>query len=190
MVAGESSCRCSTCGAVCEGRFAGCPAVWAAGPREVSLVEPDAQSGASPAPVVSAFLSAERPERSHLAGAPSAPEAGDARAQVFDWLQDSFEGLRSQLKVLSDAVGRQQQALGSMSEAGATAERLAELADALPDRIGEAVQGAMVSLPPVPESAPGDGSGPSINRGGWQDRLRALRPQAREGGAGEATGTR
>ncbi len=190
MVAGESSCRCSTCGAVCEGRFAGCPEVWAAGPREVTLVEPETSGVASPASVVSAFVSAEPPERSRVRAAPSTAPAGDARAQAFDWLQDSFDGLRSQLKVLSDAVSRQQQTLGSMGEAGATAERLAELADALPDRIGEAVRGAVVSLPPVHESAPGDGSSPSINRGGWQDRLRALRPSARGSGAGEGAGTR
>ena len=38
MVAEAKSVRCVTCGVVCTGRFSGCAAVWAAGPRKVKAV--------------------------------------------------------------------------------------------------------------------------------------------------------
>lgn len=40
MTAGASSCSCTVCGTVCTGRFAGCTAVWARGPKEVVLEAP------------------------------------------------------------------------------------------------------------------------------------------------------
>lgn len=40
MTAGATSCTCTVCGTVCTGRFAGCAAVWARGPREVAVDAP------------------------------------------------------------------------------------------------------------------------------------------------------
>ena len=40
MTAGATSCSCTICGTVCRGRFAGCAAVWARGPREVPVDAP------------------------------------------------------------------------------------------------------------------------------------------------------
>ena len=40
MTAGATSCSCEVCGTVCTGRFAGCAAVWARGPREVAVNAP------------------------------------------------------------------------------------------------------------------------------------------------------
>jgi hypothetical protein len=40
MTAGGTSCSCSICGTTCTGRFAGCAAVWARGPREVAVDAP------------------------------------------------------------------------------------------------------------------------------------------------------
>lgn len=40
MTAGATSCSCTVCGTVCTGRFAGCAAVWARGPREVAVDAP------------------------------------------------------------------------------------------------------------------------------------------------------
>ncbi len=40
MAAGATSCTCTVCGTVCTGRFAGCAAVWARGPREVAVNAP------------------------------------------------------------------------------------------------------------------------------------------------------
>jgi hypothetical protein len=71
--------------------------------------------------------------------------ADERRGQVFQWLQDSFEGVSSQLRVLSDNLSRQQQALAGMTDAQEAAERLSRLADALPERIGAAVQEALTA---------------------------------------------
>jgi len=38
MIARADACACEVCGARCEGRFDGCPAVWAKGPVQVELV--------------------------------------------------------------------------------------------------------------------------------------------------------
>ncbi|HVV35168.1 MAG TPA: hypothetical protein VHC63_01100 [Acidimicrobiales bacterium] len=40
MTAYADHCECTVCGTVCTGRFAGCGAVWARGPREVSVNAP------------------------------------------------------------------------------------------------------------------------------------------------------
>lgn len=37
MVAGEAACSCPACGVVCTGRFTGCAAVWARGPRVLQI---------------------------------------------------------------------------------------------------------------------------------------------------------
>ncbi len=48
MTAHSDHCECTVCGTVCTGRFAGCGAVWARGPREVSVSAPHfGRSGAS-----------------------------------------------------------------------------------------------------------------------------------------------
>src|SRR5579859_2614962 len=40
MTAHSDRCECTVCGTVCRGRFAGCGAVWARGPREVAVNAP------------------------------------------------------------------------------------------------------------------------------------------------------
>jgi hypothetical protein len=54
MVAADERCVCPECGAVCRGRFRGCPEVWNRGPQAVSLArEPPGGRGvarARPAP--------------------------------------------------------------------------------------------------------------------------------------------
>jgi len=78
------------------------------------------------------------------AGATSpVPAADGMRGQIFEWLQDSFEGLNAQMRVLADNLNRQQQALAEVSDSHAAAGRLSQLADALPERIGAAVQEAV-----------------------------------------------
>jgi hypothetical protein len=50
MVAGAAACTCAHCGAVCRGRFNGCPAVWARGPvsaKPAAAMEPIAAAHAS-----------------------------------------------------------------------------------------------------------------------------------------------
>lgn len=217
MRAGESACHCPQCGVVCEGQFNGCATVWAAGPREVVLVRPEArvadlgvgangastpgvngvqvqvtngagepvatveaapittdtvrtawpsrEGGAQPwqpeAPAVPAASVAqsapvsEPVEPVQPASTPAVDPAGrpapvvasadERRGQVFSWLKDSFDGVNSQLRVLSDNLSRQQQVLAGMTDAQAAASRLSQLADALPERIGAAVQEAVAA---------------------------------------------
>jgi hypothetical protein len=38
MVAGGDACHCEVCGTRCEGKFEGCPDVWARGPVQVELI--------------------------------------------------------------------------------------------------------------------------------------------------------
>lgn len=207
MRAGEAACQCPECGVVCEGQFAGCSTVWAAGPREVVLsrpvtpvAEPPVVNGGSapgfngkPAPVVnddsvlagsegaaSVPISAVQtawpglavharswrptpqvaahtgepepepvaePAEPELAAkpAPLVAASDERRSQIFEWLRDSFEGVNSQMRVLSDSVSRQQQVLAGMTDAEEAAARLSQLADALPERIGAAVKEAVIA---------------------------------------------
>ncbi len=53
--------------------------------------------------------------------------AEEARGRVFEWLRESFEGLQAELRVLNEAVDRQQQRLSDLtgalaSGAGAAAQ--------------------------------------------------------------------
>ena len=115
--------------------------------------------------------------------------AEEARGRVFEWLQDSFESLQAELRVLSEAVDRQQRGLVALTGAGDAAGRLADLAEALPERIDEAVrealghQGVDAGGDPDQQRAGStrlttlaSTAQPPINRSGWQDRLLALRP--------------
>jgi len=82
-------------------------------------------------------------EVSAAGAAPPAPAADERRSQIFEWLQQTFEGLNSQMRVLSDNLSRQEQALAEVSSSHEAAGRLSQLADALPERIGAAVQEAV-----------------------------------------------
>ncbi len=84
-------------------------------------------------------------EVSAAGAAPPVPAADERRSQIFEWLQQSFEGLNSQMRVLSDNLSRQQQALAEVSASHEEAGRLSQLADALPERIGTAVQEAVTA---------------------------------------------
>ena len=181
---------------VCEGRFAGCSTVWERGPRAFVRVWPKKLPGNDPpslsreAKSVEAHPEAQpeaaspepngNSERQGPEGAgpsPPPPTAGplpvavadDMRGQVFEWLHDSFDSLRSQLRVLSDAVSRQQRALDSMTEAGAAAERLSRLADVLPDRIGEAVYEAIAPRGAASDNGAGTGDGSDGSGRGTED---------------------
>jgi len=85
MLAGAHACTCDVCGARCEGRFDGCPEVWANGPVQVELVR-------RPAPRYGA--------RSDTVGARSSNDAelADVRA--------SLERLETRLTMLEMNVTR------------------------------------------------------------------------------------
>lgn len=50
MVAGAVACACPECGAACTGKFAGCPAVWAAGPVPIPVRPRQPAPAATPEP--------------------------------------------------------------------------------------------------------------------------------------------
>lgn len=157
MTAGTSSCRCEQCGVVCEGRFAGCATVWAAGPREVPLARvasddmaPANRPARSPAaPVideVSPIDVAPAPSRRlEAVAADRHPVDPGADADVLAWLRSAFDGVRAELRVLGQAVDRQERAMARTAEASEAAARLAELADGLPERIAAAVTEALAT---------------------------------------------
>ena len=68
---------------------------------------------------------------------------GPAGGEVLTWLRTAFDGVRSELRVLRDAVDRQQVVLANIAESQAAAERLVDIADGLPERIGDAVSDAV-----------------------------------------------
>jgi hypothetical protein len=151
MTAGESSCECAVCGVVCGGKFTGCAAVWARGPREAPLLPPTG-SDVLPGPEAPMALALRRhplpePETELLSRASTTAVAtvDDDQSGDLQWLREAFEGMRAELRVLRDAVSRQEQTLAVRAEADAAAERLVALADELPDRIGLAVSEAVRS---------------------------------------------
>ena len=143
VTAGDSACHCTVCGVVCEGQFAGCEAVWARGPREVTLLRPDGQR-AGDRPV--AAVEAERGPESDL-------YLEDGRGEVLEWLRVAFEGVRADLTVLSNTVARQQRAIAKAARHEPDGDRLLEVADALPARVATAVSEAVRAHP----SATGNG---------------------------------
>lgn len=110
-------------------------------PTEPEAEVPVAEPGAEPAPL--AVLAEEQ-------------------AQVSEWLQDSLDGMRAQLRVLSDAVNRQR-AIAAFTESGAAAERFSDLANALPGRIGEAVREAVVPRQDATSTQSPNGQAPRIS---------------------------
>lgn len=138
MTAGDTSCTCGTCGVVCAGRFSACSAVWARGPRQVTLASPvlagrpavkaDANGGSGVVATEPATVT---------------NSADDGRGEVLEWLQSAFDGVRGDLALVADAIARQQQALNTLTHAEETTTHLVELAEALPDRVSTAVAGAV-----------------------------------------------
>jgi hypothetical protein len=181
MVAGEAACHCDQCGVICEGKFAGCEAVWAAGPREVEFDRPPR---VPERPATTAVMSEDarhdleeevppdapwaRPESDPrsvqppdplepirrptvYADAPLAsPVTDDARLEVMEWLRSAFDGLRAELRVLSDGIARQQSSIADVIEANAAAVQIVEAADALPGRVAAAVAEAVAGVTPEP----------------------------------------
>ena len=92
MVADAKSCKCATCGVVCTGRFSGCAAVWAAGPRKVNAMRGSlVQRRVTPAPI-------------EVEAAPEAPSAPADDAQVDALRADLISVMRRLDEVQVDAV--------------------------------------------------------------------------------------
>lgn len=136
MTAGGASCSCEHCGAVCEGRFNACDTVWAHGPREVVRLRPtetvlgrDRRRAGAPA---------SAGDRSAGHSAANGDAATEARAEVLEWLQNAFDGVRSDLRLVMEAVARQGAALEALADAepvGAKVSAALEALEALPERL-------------------------------------------------------
>lgn len=140
MEAGEAACYCAECQTVCSGHFSGCSDVWARGPVAVALVSAPAPALAPPVAPAGGDLppSADHPAMPARAYVPEA-----ARAEVLDWMRTAFDGLRGEIRVLTDTVARQQSTLAELAEARQAELRVVELADTLPDRLGNAIAAAI-----------------------------------------------
>lgn len=171
MTAGDASCACPTCGAVCTGRFSACSAVWERGPREVTLARPVIDRPQAVAPHPNGGVPVIAAER-----APAPEPADDGRGEVLEWLQSAFDGVRGDLALVIDAVARQQDALTALSRTEAATTHLVELAEALPDRVcaavADAVAGAVAASGPVPAPA----VDPAVMARGMSEELRHVLP--------------
>lgn len=151
MRAGETSCSCSDCGVVCKGRFSACDAVWARGPRQVTLARP---VPTRPPTVVGEPISAATTPPP-VAAQPAAAEPVDAgRGEVLEWLRSAFDGVRHDLAMVIEAMGRQQQTLSTLSQSEATAAKLVELVEALPERVTASVAEIFKEAAPADTAAP------------------------------------
>jgi hypothetical protein len=115
MVAGDGSCSCPECGVVCSGKFAGCSAVWAAGPKAITLRRPSKKPGQR----ALAAVASTNGRRSHdvpnggppalpmVTGAPISDVGGDLRPLLLE-LQAAIESLPAKFsKVAGEAMRRQ-----------------------------------------------------------------------------------
>lgn len=169
MTAGETSCSCSACGVVCTGKFSACKAVWARGPREVSLARPVVvrRPNSKPSPQAAEPAAAQPPE-----------VVDDGRTEVFEWLQSAFDGVRGDLALVIDAVGRQQQALSTLTQAEATTTHLVELAEAFPDRVCALMSDVVADAVAAGAAAGGGGflGGEAVSAQNVGDELRQVLP--------------
>lgn len=69
----------------------------------------------------------------------------DGRAEILEWLRSTFDGVRSDIRALTDAVSRQQATLASFDEASQSNALVVAATEALPARVGAAVAEALES---------------------------------------------
>ncbi|MGI9032284.1 MAG: BTAD domain-containing putative transcriptional regulator [Acidimicrobiales bacterium] len=170
MTAGQQACTCDVCGAVCTGRFGGCPDVWEQGPKPLHLIDrrlptttaaiaPDEEAGG-----------AAMTDESNVYDDPieEPPAPADPAAQVLAWLRGEFDDVNANIAALSDRLARQEAALlqvtgsqeaelnVSLAELEGCAARLrteavtmggtrAALQEALPGLVADAVGPALAS---------------------------------------------
>jgi uncharacterized small protein (DUF1192 family) len=142
MVAASSSCSCPECGVVCKGKFAGCSAVWAAGPQKVDLRRPTKALGprATPPTTNNGGLPADRAALPVRAGTGHPIEATGGR--VGEQLSAEVRALRRQIEELRQATESGRSTLGAEPLADATLKALSMI-ETLPQRIARAAGEAM-----------------------------------------------
>jgi hypothetical protein len=115
MVAGADACHCDVCGARCEGRFDGCPDVWARGPVQVNFVRYASNS-------------------MNGNGASTAEAHVEQRDEPGEVLQ-SLRRLETRLDTLESSVLDGQTAVAQ--------SEVAELLEKLPSRLGQEIRAAL-----------------------------------------------
>ncbi len=170
MVPGIGACSCATCGTVCTGRFRGCPDVWERGPQPVVLAgrRPAPPAGATPTTRTGAVGNG----LGTSAGAGPRPGTGASRGQgqglgaaspdtgvrglsdkLLALLVEEIRALRGEVTRQGEEMARltgrlpsdEQLAGLAASPPGAAAldERLVELTEVLPQRLGSALGAAL-----------------------------------------------
>lgn len=115
MVAGADACHCDVCGARCEGRFDGCPDVWARGPVQVNFVR------YAPSRTTGNGASATEPQI----------EQPDEPGEILQ----SLQRLEARLNTLETTL------LDRQSEVAQS--EVAELLEKLPSRLGQEIRAAL-----------------------------------------------
>ncbi len=133
MVAGADACHCDVCGTLCEGRFDGCPDVWARGPIHVNFV----RQPASRAERYGARSNGSSAETSRPADAESEPASPQYSANGMGEVLQSLSRLEDRLNTLESSVLDGQSAVAQ--------SEVAELLEKLPRRLGEEIRSALDS---------------------------------------------
>lgn len=164
MVAGATACTCQACGVRCEGKFRGCAAVWAAGPRAGDAprlkvapksAAPTIEAGPDPQPVIDALgeavellrqdVDAVRAGlRDGIDGLRYSVDALDGQARTLGTVVQS---LRREVEVVAALLAQQPAMLAAIAEAHATAVAdLAREQQAMSTNIAEAQVAVMADL--------------------------------------------
>lgn len=144
MTARPSSCACPECGAVCEGKFAGCAVVWANGPRLSSVHRPP----------TAARRSAEGGEKAEMPSRPGRRNQQPAAALVSPEVLTSPGDTVAALAEMRDVLARQQALLEGTIRAEEAAGRMGALVEDLPARLGAVMRDAL--RPPSSGQRPAD----------------------------------
>lgn len=165
MVAGRKACVCQSCAVVCQGRFAGCPEVWATGPHPVpaptvkpssiavphpglesSAIKPSATSSGPGVPdaVKKSLASLRRDVAAvHLDLSDTVLGLKHVRDTIHDQsesLRETVESLRRDLAAVCELVVQQQAMLREMAEQGAMTKSRSPLERMIHDRRARAQQ--------------------------------------------------
>jgi hypothetical protein len=118
MVAGSDACHCEVCGTRCEGRFDGCPNVWARGPVQVDLVRR----------AKVATSNGSRPERSYEDSPSAEPEPARARSARHE---NGIDEVRKSLRRLEARVNTLEMSVRDEARLDRLDEAIARMLDAL-----------------------------------------------------------
>ena len=150
MIAGYDSCYCSTCGAICTGKFAACQGVWDRGPQPVRLrrkglrapeaAAPKHDGGNYNGPATNGTDGNGAHHEHSLTTPRTGPGIDPAALQaVFD----EIKLLRRQIEQANPPRSVSAPSPGAAVDTGAYLARINSLLESLPERIADAVSDAL-----------------------------------------------